>query len=122
MRRPTSLLLAWPVLLLAASAQAAEPGPDRLRLFKPPARPPLLPTPPSPPPGKRGINGGWVRNPFDAFVLARLEAKRLRPSPQADKLRLLRRLTFDLTGLPPTVEEQHAFLADTRPGAYERLV
>jgi len=64
----------------------------------------------------------WVINPIDAFVLARLEAKGLSPSAAADKLTLLRRVTFDLTGLPPTVAEQQGFLADDREGAYERLV
>jgi hypothetical protein len=64
----------------------------------------------------------WVRNPVDAFVLARLEKARLRPNPPADPLTLLRRVTFDLTGLAPTPAERAAFLADTAPGAYERLV
>ena len=64
----------------------------------------------------------WVRNPIDAFVLARLEAEELAPSPEADRETLVRRLSFDLTGLPPRLEEVDAFLADTEPGAYERLV
>ncbi len=64
----------------------------------------------------------WVRNPIDAFVLARLEAERLRPSPEADRVALIRRLSFDLTGLPPNLEEVDAFVADRAPGAYERLV
>src|SRR3954467_7170637 len=65
---------------------------------------------------------GWPHNPVDAFLLAKLEAKGLSPSPEADRLTLLRRVTFDLIGLPPTPEEQEAFLTDTRPDAYERLV
>jgi hypothetical protein len=65
---------------------------------------------------------GWVRNPIDAFLLARLEAERLRPSPEADRVTLIRRLTYDLTGLPPIPEDVDAFLADAAPGAYERLV
>ena len=65
---------------------------------------------------------GWVRNPIDAFVLARLERESLRPSPEADRGTLLRRLSLDLIGLPPTVAELDAFLADTRPDAYERQV
>lgn len=64
----------------------------------------------------------WVINPIDAFVLARLEEAGLAPSAPADKLTLLRRLTFDLTGLPPTPEEQAAFLADESPWAYEAVV
>ena len=65
---------------------------------------------------------GWVRNPIDAFILARLEAQRLHPASEADRVTLIRRLTYDLTGLPPTPEEVDAFLADRSPGAYERLV
>jgi hypothetical protein len=65
---------------------------------------------------------GWVRNPIDAFLLARLEAERLRPAPGADRVTLIRRLTYDLTGLPPIPEDVDAFLADAAPGAYERLV
>ncbi|MFO0877958.1 MAG: PSD1 and planctomycete cytochrome C domain-containing protein [Gemmataceae bacterium] len=64
----------------------------------------------------------WIRNPLDAFVLARLEKEGLAPAAEADRLILLRRLTFDLTGLPPTREETQRFLADKRPDAYERLV
>jgi hypothetical protein len=65
---------------------------------------------------------GWVRNPIDAFVLAQLEENELRPAPEADRATLLRRLSFDLTGLPPTPGEVAAFLADRAPGAYEREV
>jgi hypothetical protein len=64
----------------------------------------------------------WPRNPIDRFVLAELERNQLTPSPEADKATLLRRVTLDLTGLPPTVAELDAFLADTAPGAYERVV
>ncbi|REK19626.1 MAG: DUF1553 domain-containing protein [Planctomycetota bacterium] len=78
--------------------------------------------PPSRPAVPEVENAGWVANPIDAFVLAELENKGLQPSPQADKRTLLRRLTFDLTGLPPTDEQQQAFLTDDGPGAYERLV
>jgi hypothetical protein len=63
-----------------------------------------------------------VRNPIDAFLLARLEAERLRPAPEADRVTLIRRLSYDLTGLPPTLEDVDTFLADRAPGAYERLV
>jgi hypothetical protein len=73
----------------------------------------------TPPPVK---DSGWVRNPIDAFVLARLESAGLAPSPEADKATLIRRVSFDLAGLPPSVEQVDAFLADTGEGAYERLV
>ncbi|HKD38498.1 MAG TPA: DUF1549 domain-containing protein, partial [Pirellulales bacterium] len=64
----------------------------------------------------------WVKNPIDAFVLAKLEAKGLQPSPRAEKLALLRAVTYDLIGLPPTPEEQEAFVADSAPDAYEKVV
>lgn len=67
-------------------------------------------------------NAAWVRNPIDAFVLARLEQEGIAPSPEADRLTLLRRVSLDLTGLPPTLEEIEAFLRDTGPQAYERAV
>ena len=65
---------------------------------------------------------GWVRNPVDAFVLAKLEQKGLRPSPEADRRTLIRRVTYDLIGLPPTPAEVAAFAADADPQAYSRLV
>ena len=65
---------------------------------------------------------GWPRQPLDRFVLARLEKEGLSPSPEADKPALLRRVSLDLTGLPPTPEEQAAFLADSSPNAYEKQV
>jgi mono/diheme cytochrome c family protein len=64
----------------------------------------------------------WSCNPVDRFVLAKLEAKGLTPSPEADRRTLIRRVTFDLTGLPPAPEEVEAFVGDARPDAYERLV
>jgi hypothetical protein len=64
----------------------------------------------------------WVRNPIDAFVLKRLDSEGLRPSPPADRRTLIRRVTLDLTGLPPTPAEVDAFLEDHSPGAYERVV
>jgi hypothetical protein len=64
----------------------------------------------------------WVRNPIDAFVLAGLEARKIPPSPEADRRTLLRRLSQDLIGLPPTPEEMQAFLTDTDARAYERQV
>jgi mono/diheme cytochrome c family protein len=64
----------------------------------------------------------WVRTPIDAFVLAAMEAKSLHPSPPADKTTLLRRVTFDLIGLPPTPEEIDAFLGDDSQNAYKKVV
>ncbi len=64
----------------------------------------------------------WMRSPIDRFILARLEREHLPPSPEADRPTLIRRLSLDLTGLPPTTSETDAFRADPAPGAYERLV
>src|SRR5208337_2478801 len=62
------------------------------------------------------------RNPIDRFIVARLEKEGIRPAPEADRVTLIRRLYLDLLGLPPTLAEVDAFLADARPEAYERLV
>ncbi len=67
-------------------------------------------------------HGDWVRNPIDQFILARLEREGLTPSHEADKATLLRRVTYDLTGLPPAPADLDAFLADRAPDAYERRV
>jgi hypothetical protein len=67
-------------------------------------------------------NQAWVRNPIDAFIAKEHEARGLRPRPEATKAVLLRRVYFDLTGLPPTPEEMHAYLADTSHDAYEKVV
>ncbi len=67
-------------------------------------------------------DAAWPRNPVDRFILARLERAGLKPSPPADRRTLLRRVTFDLTGLPPTPGAVDAFLADTSPQAFERVV
>jgi hypothetical protein len=64
----------------------------------------------------------WPQNPIDNFILAKLEAKGLKPAPPADKYTLLRRVTYDLIGLPPTPEEIHAFLADHSSDAYRKVV
>jgi hypothetical protein len=64
----------------------------------------------------------WPRNPIDSFILTRLEREGLKPSPEADRWALIRRLSLDLIGLPPTPEEADRFVADTAPDAYERLV
>jgi hypothetical protein len=67
-------------------------------------------------------HSSWLRNPIDGFVLQRLEQEGLEPSPEADRPTLLRRVTLDLTGLPPTPSELTAFLADGSPNAYEKVV
>ena len=67
-------------------------------------------------------NAKWPANDLDRFVLAKLESLRLKPSPKADPERLLRRVTFDLTGLPPTLGEMDAFLADKSPDAFQKVV
>ncbi len=72
------------------------------------------------PPGV--AQSGWVRNPIDQFILSRLEREGLKPSPEADKVTLLRRVTYDLTGLPPTPADVDSFLADRSPDAYEKRV
>jgi Protein of unknown function (DUF1553)/Protein of unknown function (DUF1549)/Planctomycete cytochrome C/Concanavalin A-like lectin/glucanases superfamily len=64
----------------------------------------------------------WVKNPIDNFVLAKLEEKKIKHSPQADKATLLRRVSMDITGLPPTVKELDDFLKDNSPNAYEKVV
>jgi hypothetical protein len=104
-------LLAGP----AAPAAGERPLTERDRShwsFQVPTRPALPPV--------RGAS--WVRTPVDAFILARLEEAGLRPAPPADRATLLRRVTLDLTGLPPTPEELDDFLGDTRQDAYERVV
>jgi mono/diheme cytochrome c family protein len=82
--------------------------------YMPPVRPAVPKIAPRP---------GWiVRNPIDAFILDTLRQKRMSPSAPADRVTLLRRVTLDLTGLPPTMQEMQAFLADTSPTAYEKAV
>jgi hypothetical protein len=80
--------------------------------FIPPKRPPL----------PVAQDAKWVRNPIDNFILNRLEREGLKPSPEADKRTLIRRVSLDLTGMPPTPQEVDAFLSDSSPGAYEKVV
>ncbi|MDB6024954.1 MAG: putative rane protein [Verrucomicrobiales bacterium] len=75
---------------------------------------PVRPTPP--------VTKSWGRNPIDAFIFAKLQAQKLKPSPEADKVTLIRRLSLDLVGLPPTLKEIDQFLADKSPDAYDKLV
>jgi hypothetical protein len=74
------------------------------------------------PPTVEGKDAAWVASPIDAFILARLGREGLTPSPRADRRTLIRRATFDLTGLPPTPEEVEAFEADPAPDAFARIV
>ena len=80
--------------------------------FVPPVRPPL----------PEVKNQKWARNEIDRFILAKLEENNLKPSPEADRATLLRRVTLDLIGLPPTPGEVNAFMADKSPNAYEKVV
>jgi mono/diheme cytochrome c family protein len=73
----------------------------------------------APPPVK---NSAWVRNPIDNFILARLEHENIQPSPEADRNTLLRRVSLDLTGLPPSPQEIREFLSDTSPNAYDKVI
>lgn len=115
--KASAVLAAW--LFSAPSLPAADSKPKaftplqkRWWSLQPPTKP-ALPT---------VSQKDWVKTEVDAFVLARLEAKGLRPNPPADKITLLRRVSLDLTGLPPTLDEIQAFLADTSPQAYAKVV
>ena len=79
-------------------------------------------TPPKRPALPKVARSDWAANPIDRFILARLEKEKLAPSPQADRVTLLRRLSLDLIGLPPAIEEVEAFLKDKGKNAYEKQV
>ena len=117
-RRPAHLAVAAAVaclVMLAAGAVGGAPAP-------PPGKTHWAFLPPRSAPVPRVKAQGRVRTPVDAFLLARLETQGLTFSPDAPKSVMLRRVSFDLTGLPPTAAELYAFLADPSPGAYERVV
>ena len=78
--------------------------------------------PPVAPPVPAVTDAAWVKTPIDAFILARLEQEGLAPTPEADRITLIRRLSFDLTGLPPTPDEVDAFVNDAGADAYAKLV
>ena len=95
--------------------------------LQPIQRPPIpdVPSPDVPVPDVPGLDGTgdrWTRTPIDSFVLRKLRAEGLSPSIEADRRTLIRRVTYDLTGLPPTPEQIDAFTCDSDPRAYERLV
>ena len=98
------------LFLIVASALAGEKASHWA--FQPPQRPPL----------PRVSDPSWVRTPVDTFILARLELAGIRPSVAAERAALLRRVTYDLTGLPPTPLELDSFLKDTKPDAYVHVV
>jgi len=110
-----ALLKAW----IDQGAKAADDGKDGGKIkgaghwsFQPVVRPAIPPV----------VDPAWVRNPIDAFILARLEKEGLHPSPEAGRVTLIRRLNLDLLGLPPTIDEVDAFVNDTRDDAYEIVV
>jgi len=108
-------LLVWslPTVLAAAGvAQESEPAEPAWWAYQPVVRPDVPAV----------ENGQWVRSPIDAFILAGLEQKGLSPARPASRHALLRRLTYDLTGLPPTQQEIDAFLADDSEDAYDKVV
>lgn len=82
----------------------------------------IAPKRPAVPTSMTERNKEWARNEIDRFILARLEKEKLAPSPQADKRTLIRRVTYDLTGLPPTPKEVESFLTDSAADAYEKAV
>ncbi len=111
----TKPLIAAILLILAVTAVGAErraQAEGRHWAWQPPARPKL--------PSVR--DRGWLRNPVDAFILARLEAAGLQPAPAASREQLIRRATLDLIGLPPTPEEIDAFVRDPAPDAWQRVI
>jgi hypothetical protein len=111
--RPLALLLML-VALAGISARAADEGETWWSL-----KPLVKPVPPA---TDRAGQGGWSRCPIDQFILAKLHEKHMQPSIKVDKRTLLRRVTFDLIGLPSTPEETDAFLKDDSPDAYEKVV
>jgi hypothetical protein len=99
-------------VLWALGGSVAMAGDPEHWAFMPPRRPPVPAV----------TEASWAKNPIDAFIRARLEHQSLPHAPEADRATLLRRLSFDLTGLPPTPDQVDEFLLDGSPLAYERLV
>jgi hypothetical protein len=123
-QREVAVLEEW-IRRGAIDPREGSPDPDRLTAADPeqqdasdlwslrPVQPIALP---------QVADSAWVRNPIDAFILARLESAGLHPAPAADKTTWIRRVTFDLIGLPPTPDEVASFLADDSPAAWQRVV
>lgn len=111
-----SVFLAWSMGGIPGTTRAADPAPKRDPRAHWAFKAPIRPTAPT----VRDAN--WGRNGIDAFIQSRLDREGLSPSPEADRITLLRRLSLDLIGLPPTVEEVDAFVADSSPNAYDRQV
>ena len=107
----TRLLIAFLFVPLASIAQAAEKSSLDWWSFRPLQKA----TPPS-------IQNPWIRNPIDAFVLQKLQENQLTPTVEASRQKLIRRLYFDLLGLPPAPADIDTFISDPRPDAYEHLV
>ncbi|MFM7208052.1 MAG: PSD1 and planctomycete cytochrome C domain-containing protein [Planctomycetaceae bacterium] len=101
----------WP-----ADAAAAPPSPEEVARSHWAFQPVRRPEPPA------VADASWTQSPIDRFVLARLEAAGLEPSPEADRATLIRRATYDLTGLPPTAAEISSFVEDPSPDAYASLI
>lgn len=101
-------------IALNANAEGYTPAPEKTThwAWKTPMRPPLPPI----------VAKAWVRNPVDAFILAKLEAAGLQPAAPATREQLIRRVTFDLIGLPPTPAEIDAFLKDSAANAWEKVI
>ncbi|HZP83295.1 MAG TPA: PSD1 and planctomycete cytochrome C domain-containing protein [Chthonomonadaceae bacterium] len=110
----------WPGAKVSEEAKKAAQNGDyviteeqrRFWSFRPIRKPPL----------PKVKNAAWVKSPIDRFILAKLEPKKLTPAKPADRRTLIRRVTFDLIGLPPTPEEVDAFLADKSPNAFAKVV
>ncbi len=119
---------AWPESSTApggpapASATPAAPAPNQFAAYVAESKKTRLHQPVARPKVPAVRQASWCRSPVDAFVLARLEANQLATTAQADRVTLIRRLTYDLIGLPPTPSEVDAFLNDKSPTAYEHLV
>src|SRR5262245_2051820 len=117
------LLLALPAfvgpMLLAAEPAYQDPAITAVQREHWAYRQPVRPAVPA---GTGPAARQWIRTPVDSFVLAKLEAKGLSPSAEADRLTWLRRVTFDLIGLPPTPREQDEFVNDKSSNAYEKVV